>query len=75
MPNMKVPSESEAFHEAWLGTLAADPDDGVRPFRAAHLRMTGDHDYHRGFELSLDAYGDGASPAGPVMISGQLDKE
>jgi hypothetical protein len=73
-PYEKTPSQMEAFHEAWLASLAADPDDGQRPFRAAHLRVTADHGYYVAFELSLDVHG-GDSPGGPVVIHGRLDKE
>lgn len=72
---LKTAAEAEAFHNAWLATLAADPDDGARPFRAARIHVTPADGGTFPFTLTLDAYGDGASPSGPVRIQGQLDNE
>jgi hypothetical protein len=75
MPNMNDIPSGIAFHNEWLATLAADPDDGVRPFRQANLRGAGDDRFHALVELSLHAWGGDGSPAGEVVIQGRLDKE
>ncbi len=69
--------EVEAGINAFLAGLVADPDDGMRPFRAARVRVSGPSDapWRRDFVLTIEAHAGSAGELGSIALDGYVDME
>lgn len=77
MGSWRSNEEVEAGINAWLAGLVADPDDGLRPFCRARVRVSGPagEPWRREMVLSLEAHAGSAGKLGPIEIGGFIDME